>query len=575
MGMLDDLAGWAQAGGTTDYWYEEEEEEVTEPTDTGTTSTGTTSTGTTSTSSTETSSSEPDEDFLEGYDKDYANPFQEWVNEGEVGDSVDWGGGTLTITADGVAVLESENISGGKQYLSSDADIVDLASENPDVYQTLADAYGELWFSDWQDPAGTEEGISAGGAYNELTRLSCTDEYGNLDLECAEYGVAEYTGEGESPWTEGWEYSDSTGGSTGTTTDTTDTTTDAGDTTGTTGTGDSTGTTTDTTTDTGDTGTTETVEDTGTTEDATTKASVDTSQYDVEPETVESRITNLLKQDNPYMEAAQADAMETANTRGLLNTSMAAGAGTDAAISSGFDIASQDAVAINEFRKAAQGQGYTLEQMAEEYGYYLGKMAQAQDFTLEQMATQHGYTLEQLGVEQDYTLEQLAAEHGYSIEELLTEGDIILEQMALQAEMDQDLMELEYSLREDLAELEMNQEDQNSFVTTVSNALSGYNNAIYSYTSQGLLDDDQKYQLQLTAYNTIRTAAETYGVAEGIAAENGFDVDDINGWWNYLFQEDYPESEEEPTDEDEDEDEDGDGDDDGGTGLASGGGTGP
>ena len=59
--------------------------------------------------------------------------------------------------------------------------------------------------------------------------------------------------------------------------------------------------------------------------------------------TVENRMTGLLSSESPYMNAARSKAMRTANQRGLLNTTMAAGAGEKAAIESAMPIATQDA----------------------------------------------------------------------------------------------------------------------------------------------------------------------------------------------------------------------------------------
>lgn len=62
-----------------------------------------------------------------------------------------------------------------------------------------------------------------------------------------------------------------------------------------------------------------------------------------ENELVENRLTNLLSRDNPYIGNARLRAEEMANSRGLLNSSMAAGAAERSAIEAGLPIASQDA----------------------------------------------------------------------------------------------------------------------------------------------------------------------------------------------------------------------------------------
>lgn len=64
---------------------------------------------------------------------------------------------------------------------------------------------------------------------------------------------------------------------------------------------------------------------------------------DAPKETVSGQLDTLLSKDSPYMQQARAGAMQTANSRGLLNSSMAAGAGEDAAIKSALPIAAADA----------------------------------------------------------------------------------------------------------------------------------------------------------------------------------------------------------------------------------------
>jgi DNA-directed RNA polymerase subunit M/transcription elongation factor TFIIS len=59
--------------------------------------------------------------------------------------------------------------------------------------------------------------------------------------------------------------------------------------------------------------------------------------------TVGGQMAGLLEQNSPYMQAAKTQALQMGNQRGLLNSSMTAGAGTLAAIQSSLPIAQQDA----------------------------------------------------------------------------------------------------------------------------------------------------------------------------------------------------------------------------------------
>ncbi|MCP4471570.1 MAG: hypothetical protein GY815_12965 [Gammaproteobacteria bacterium] len=64
--------------------------------------------------------------------------------------------------------------------------------------------------------------------------------------------------------------------------------------------------------------------------------------------TVQGRLSGLLSQDSDYIERARTNAKTTANRRGMLNTSMAAGAAEGAAIDRALPIAQQDAAAFLE-----------------------------------------------------------------------------------------------------------------------------------------------------------------------------------------------------------------------------------
>lgn len=71
--------------------------------------------------------------------------------------------------------------------------------------------------------------------------------------------------------------------------------------------------------------------------------------------TVEGRLSGLLSQNNPYIERARTEAARTANRRGMLNSSMAAGAAEGAAIDRALPIAQQDARAHLEQQFLNQG----------------------------------------------------------------------------------------------------------------------------------------------------------------------------------------------------------------------------
>lgn len=65
-------------------------------------------------------------------------------------------------------------------------------------------------------------------------------------------------------------------------------------------------------------------------------------------QTVEGRMTGLLAKDNPYMQQAETRGLQGANSRGLLNSSMAVGAVEAERIAAAMPIAQQDASAFRQ-----------------------------------------------------------------------------------------------------------------------------------------------------------------------------------------------------------------------------------
>ena len=84
---------------------------------------------------------------------------------------------------------------------------------------------------------------------------------------------------------------------------------------------------------------------------------------DITPdETVSHQLNQLMQEDSPYMQIARANALQQANSRGLLNSSIAVGAGQKAAIEAALPIAQQDAKAYSDSGMSAQAAGQQLAQ---------------------------------------------------------------------------------------------------------------------------------------------------------------------------------------------------------------------
>lgn len=90
------------------------------------------------------------------------------------------------------------------------------------------------------------------------------------------------------------------------------------------------------------------------------------SQRTVDPqELVEYRMSQMMQQDNPYMAQAITLAKQQANKSGLLNTTMAASAGVDAAMRNILPIAQQDAATL--FTQGMENQKAVNEFLMQDY----------------------------------------------------------------------------------------------------------------------------------------------------------------------------------------------------------------
>lgn len=75
----------------------------------------------------------------------------------------------------------------------------------------------------------------------------------------------------------------------------------------------------------------------------TDKVNPSLQTVDTGTQTVAGQLHSILAEDGPLSQQAKAGALDTANSRGLINSSMAAGAGQDALIKNALPIAQQDA----------------------------------------------------------------------------------------------------------------------------------------------------------------------------------------------------------------------------------------
>lgn len=118
----------------------------------------------------------------------------------------------------------------------------------------------------------------------------------------------------------------------------------------------------------------------------TNKTGAATPQYNVDAkQTVQGQLDNLISQNNPLMQKAAAKGMQYANKRGLINSSMGAGAAQSAMMDYAMPIAQTDAATENQFA-------------SQKYGADLAKNMnqQGQTFGMQNMAAQDYYNTQNL-----------------------------------------------------------------------------------------------------------------------------------------------------------------------------------
>lgn len=155
-------------------------------------------------------------------------------------------------------------------------------------------------------------------------------------------------------------------------------------------------------------------------------------------ETVAGNLDKMLAADSPYLQRARSQAAATSNAKGLLNSSMAAGAGVAAGIDAATPIAQADAniytnardrnqdalntggqfnvSQANTFALADKEQQADLKKMEINQGYTQQNMGLAQQFDLTKMDVQSANTLKQMSAQEQIDLAKMAKAQGYNLD---------------------------------------------------------------------------------------------------------------------------------------------------------------
>jgi len=215
-----------------------------------------------------------------------------------------------------------------------------------------------------------------------------------------------------------------------------------------------------------------------------------TSEVDAPTETVESRLNTITAKGSTYTDLAKKDAIRSANTRGLINSTMAGAAGTDAAIRAAMPIAQQDAKtftdtrmtnqrAQNEFLKNRQSANLNMEtagyqsQLTKDEATQKSGLTNEENTLLNSLAMKRDQGMSALTQEENAQLNALemkrdTALSGLRTEELTTENQLAINRDNNSAALNEHLATLESSLKQ--AEMTLDSELRTAFETTLQDA---------------------------------------------------------------------------------------------------------
>ena len=159
-------------------------------------------------------------------------------------------------------------------------------------------------------------------------------------------------------------------------------------------------------------------------------AMVDPTMINMTPDqSVESRSAGIIAKNSPLMQLAETRANQQANARGLINSSMAVGAGQTAVLDKATDIAKSDASTAAQTAQLNANASNTAKSLnaaaTNQFSMVdkttqadIAKMGVAQTFDLAKMDVTAANTLKQMGAEQQNNLAKMAAAQGYDLSKM-------------------------------------------------------------------------------------------------------------------------------------------------------------
>jgi len=242
-------------------------------------------------------------------------------------------------------------------------------------------------------------------------------------------------------------------------------------------------------------------------------------------DSVASHVAKLVGQNSKLNQIARTEGLKAANSRGLLNSSMAVGAAQDAVIKNALPIAAQDASQAFQKNMASRGFEYGMTAQETQQGFQSGERIAGQGFAQTQAQLdrdlQSALQTQQLNEAEEQQIRQIGATKGLNdanlaMQQLLAEKDIAfrmseggLDRAAAEKAQQADIAfrtsegNLTRDLQNQIAKMNLSGSQQNAaaqFVTNMEGMYSADYNTIMSNTA---LSADARTQ-QLTAAKNRR-----------------------------------------------------------------------
>jgi len=190
---------------------------------------------------------------------------------------------------------------------------------------------------------------------------------------------------------------------------------------------------------------------------------------DPKTQTVAGQLNSVIASDSPIMQQARARAVQTMNSRGLSNSSMAVGAADSAVYDQALKIATPDAATFADAAKtnagvkntfnlqnnsltgqtnaqnwgAQQDFGRQTARDATQQGFTQANMKLAQTNDLDKLKVNQGYTQSNINLNQTNDLAKLKANQGYTLDQLAAQSGYDIKKLGVQAEAAKDVADIE------------------------------------------------------------------------------------------------------------------------------------